>query len=237
MKRKELMSRKRLIFFIFLAIFSFCAAGVSIGLGIKFDFNGEKPYILIPSVIGFLVMLLITVYALIKIFPYAKKYDLKKLKKKTFTEKSLNIGFEKLKARVEENFEKENDEYVKATKHILFNKIEYKVQFADEQCLEDIFIKLLEINKNTFEISLGKQREVKIYLIEMDDFSKIKSKLEKELDEQYLGVLLKPYKVIIPIIYEKKTNKIFYYKKWSKMNITLLKTAMRFVEKNILKDL
>ena len=238
-KRKKL-SKKRLALFIVLAIVSVSCIVVSLWLAVKYDKYGVKPYIIIPTVLIFFVMIGLFIYSLLNIYPYALNYDRKKLKKKNFIQKKLLKDYDVVKSRVYENFEKNGDKYIKIKKLCgLFGRIKYVVQFIDTDNIGLVIDKLDKNNKTGFNIKTkyDSNREAEIYFIETENITTEVESLENLLDMQYLDILKDPYKVIIPIIFEKATNKIYYYEKWSKLNITLLKKATKFVLKEILYDL
>lgn len=75
---------------------------------------------------------------------------------------------------------------------------------------------------------------MEIYFLEVEQLSTETTTLESLLDEQYLNIVKDPRKYIIPIIYENNSQKIFYYQKWSNLNISPLATITKRI-KNWLK--
>lgn len=236
---KKKLTKKRLILFIILAIASLFCIIIGFWIGIGYDKYGVKPYITIPMVLLIFISLFLLTYSLLNIYPYAKKYDRKKLKKKKFKEKKLSQSFEDIKERVQKEFEVVGEKYVKIKKWSgLFKKIEYTVQFISNDNMNYV-VELLEKNNKIgfdYKTKVNSEREVDIFFIETEIITTEIESLEDLLDLQYLDILKDPYKVIIPIIFERATNKIYYYEKWSKLNITLLKKSTNFVLKEILHD-
>ena len=56
------------------------------------------------------------------------------------------------------------------------------------------------------------------------------------LDEQYLHILKDPIKIIVPLIFETNSQTLYYYEKWTKLNITLLAVATNYVKRLIKVD-
>lgn len=236
---KKKLTKKRLILFIILAIASLFCIIIGFWIGIGYDKYGVKPYITIPMVLLIFISLFLFIYSLLNIYPYAINYDRKKLKKKKFKEKKLSQSFEVIKERVQKEFEKVGEKYVKIKKwNGLFGKIKYTIQFIGNDKINQVVDLLDKNNKKgfDFETKVNSEREVDIFFVETDIITTEIESIEDLLDMQYLDILKDPYKVIIPIVFEKATNKIYYYEKWSKFNITLLKQATNFVLKEILHD-
>ena len=59
--------------------------------------------------------------------------------------------------------------------------------------------------------------------------------MEQALDEQYLGILKDPEKIILPLIYESNSQKLYYYEKWTQTNITVLRFASNYIKKQLKK--
>lgn len=216
-------SKKKLVAYILLAVLSCGLAGVIVWLGIKFSPNHE-PYVIIPSVLGFLIMLSLCIFALLKIYPYAVEHDKKSLKKKTFKCQTLAVDFNRLKENAGGQLGKaESGKFIKIVPSGAFRpQIVYTFEFEAEE--ESVFGGI----RNTTPID--RERAVGVYFIEVESYTNQFEKLERMLDRQYIGVWYDPYRVVIPMIYEKSTNKIYYYEKWSKLNLTLLAFATNHVK-------
>lgn len=217
-------SKKKLTLYILLAIFSLCLAGVIVWLGFKFSPNRE-PYVIIPSVLGFLITTIVCIFALLKIYPYAVEYDKKKLKKKTFKCQTLTADFNELKNNAGGRLGKEeNGKLIKIVSASAFRpQVVYTFEFEAEE--ESIF------GGSHRTTPVDRERAVGVYFIEIENYTDQFEKLERALDRQYIAAWYDPYRVVIPIIYERSTNKIYYYEKWSKLNFTLLAFATNHVKK------
>ena len=231
MKKKT--TRKRLVLYIILAVISFLMVGVCFYFAIKFDPYGKKPYIIILTVLGVIGFLLLTLFYLLKIYPYANEYDKKKLKNKLFKNISMKMDVNELKTLLCEKFEYQNGIYEKSTKRNgLFSEIKYRLFFSTQNEIDDIVEKIRKNNKKGYDLKTkyNSQRQVDIYFIELNQFSNIE-KLEEELDVQYLDILKDPEKIIVPIIYHVDLKNIYYYEKWTKLNITILAVATNYIKK------
>ena len=132
MARLKKYSKKKLFFYIIMAIVSFLMVGVCFYIGIKFDKHGETPYIIIPVVLGVISFLGLTLYFLLKIYPYANEYDIKKLKSKTFKNITINP---QIKEFFENKFNCTNGCGEKIIRYSLFGKVCYKFIFSGEKII------------------------------------------------------------------------------------------------------
>ena len=231
---KQKLTRKRLVLLILLAILYTLATILSFYIGFKLDPGGEKPYIVLPTVLLGLVFMTLIIFTLFKIYPYANEYDKKQLKKKTLKNKSIQSSIEELKKSLLNNFELSNGVYTRINKRSgLFSQIKYTLFFEQQNNINSIIEKIKQNNKKGFDINTKyhSKREVDIYLIEVSNLSDEIKDLEKVLDEQYLDILKDPIKIILPVIFEKTSQKLYYYEKWTKLNITLLAVATNYVKR------
>ena len=215
-----------------MAIVSFLMVGVCFYIGIKFDKHGKTPYIIIPVVLGVISFLGLTLYFLLKIYPYANEYDIKKLKSKTFKNITINP---QIKEFFENKFNCTNGCGEKIIRYSLFGKVCYKFIFSGEKDIQDITQKIIQNNLKEIEIKtkVNLNREIDIYFIEIDKINEDIKQIEQALDEQYLGILKDPFKIILPLIYEKISQKLYYYEKWTQANITLLRVGTNYIKKQI----
>ena len=110
--------------------------------------------------------------------------------------------------------------------------------FEQQNNINNIIEKIKQNNKKGFDISTKyhSKREVDIYLIEVGNLPDEIKSLEKVLDEQYLDILKDPIKIIVPLIFEINSQKLYFYEKWTKLNITLLAVATNYVKRLINVD-
>ena len=225
-------SKKKLVFYIIMAIVSFLMVGVCFYVGIKFDKHGETPYIIIPVVLGVITFLGLTLYFLLKIYPYANQLDKKKLKSKTF--KNLTVS-PQIKQFFKDKFNCIDGCGEKTIRYGLFGKVCYKFVFVAENDIKEINLKIIQNNQKEIEIKTQADlnRNIDVYFIEIDKLNEDIKQIEQSLDEQYLGILKDPLKIILPLIYEKSSQKLYYYEKWTQANITLLRVGTNYIKKQI----
>lgn len=225
-------SRKKLFFYIIMAIISFLMVGVCFYLGIKFDKHGKIPYVIIPVVLGVITFLGLTLYFLLKIYPYANEYDKKKLKSKTFKNITINP---QIKEFLENKFDCTSGCGEKIIRYGLFGKVCYKFVFSNEKDIQDITQKIIQNNQKEVEVKhhVGANRFIDVYFIEIGEINKEIDLMEEALDEQYLGILEDPFKIILPLIYDNSSQKLYYYEKWTQANITLLRVGTNYIKKQI----
>ncbi len=236
---KKKLTRKRLILLISLAIIYTLATALSFYIGVKLDPHGKKPYIILPTVLTGIIFMALLVFTLFKIYPYANEYDKKKLKKKTLKNKTVQTNIDELKNLLSNNFELSNGVYTRINKRSgLFTQIKYTLFFEQQNNINNIIEKIKQNNEKGFDISTKyhSKREVDIYLIEVGNLPDEIKSLEKVLDEQYLDILKDPIKIIVPFIFETNSQKLYYYEKWTKLNITLLAVATNYVKRLINVD-
>ncbi|MBR2909828.1 MAG: hypothetical protein IKC11_05785 [Clostridia bacterium] len=236
---KKRLTRKRLVLLILLAIIYTLATALSFYIGVKLDPYGEKPYIVLPTVLTGIIFMILLAFTLLKIYPYANEYDKKKLEKKTLKNKTFQTNIDELKNLLSNNFELSNGVYTRINKRSgLFTQIKYTLFFEQQNNINNIIEKIKQNNKKGFDISTKYhgRREVDIYLIEVGNLPDEIKSLEKVLDEQYLDILKDPIKIIVPLIFEKNSQKLYYYEKWTKLNITLLAVATNYVKRLINVD-
>lgn len=113
---------------VILSILTLIATVACIYIGIKFDPNGKKPYIILPTVVGSIGLMILQVFILLKIYPYAKEHDKKKLRNKTFNSINLQMSLDSIKQSLISNFELSNGKYIKYEKQVLL-KINYELNF------------------------------------------------------------------------------------------------------------
>ena len=101
---KKRLTRKRLVLLILLAIIYTLATALSFYIGVKLDPYGEKPYIVLPTVLTGIVFMVLLAFTLLKIYPYANEYDKKKLEKKTLKNKTFQTNIDGLKNLLSNNF-------------------------------------------------------------------------------------------------------------------------------------
>lgn len=74
--------KHKLWFYVMLSLASVAGIIVLFCLAICFDKYGEKPYIIVPVVFGVLGLILLCLYALVQMLPFAYRHDKMKLKKR-----------------------------------------------------------------------------------------------------------------------------------------------------------
>lgn len=231
---KKKLTRKRLVLLVLLAVVYTLAAGLSFYLGFKLDPYGQKPYIILPTVLTGISFMTLLVFTLFKLSPYAYEYDKKKLTKKTFKTKTIQCSIDELKNLLLNNFQLSNGVYTRINKRSgLFTEITYKLFLEQQDKISDVIKKIKQNNKKGFDISTKyhSKREVDIYFIEVNSLTDEIKNLENVLDEQYLDILKDPIKIIIPLLFETNSQKLYYYEKWTKSNITLLAVATNYIKR------
>ena len=125
-----------------------------------------------------------------------------------------------------------NGQYTKTLKSFPFlDSITYTFSFCNENELSAIENKIQQINKKYFVKKQNLKHKVFIYFINLPKIYPTIKELENLLDNQYLGILKAPLEVVIPVVYESTTNKLYYYEKWTKLNFTLLAVGTKFIKK------
>ncbi len=232
MGKKKKLTRKRMWGLIGLIFLGLAIMVGAIFIVLTFDLYAKKFYVTAPCVILMFISPLIMLYALFNLMPYAKAYDKKKLKKKTFKCEKLQEDFELYKDRIISRSTAKDGDYFLNHKKMFFD-IEFRVSFLTENEIQTAIAITKKYNKEPYRHYQRRkpQRYVDVLIIECEKLDSQFKELEELLDEQYLQMLKDPIKISVPIIYEKQTNSIYYYEKWSAMNITLLKSGTNDVKK------
>ena len=202
-------------------------------LGVKLDPDGEKPYVIFPVVVGIMFFLSMQIIVLINLYPIAVKHDKKVLKKKTFKFVEIQDTIDELKQKLCLNFENDNGIYQTCTSDNFSVIKNYSLFFIEQKDIGELIslIKNCSHGRLSSNIQHKGARYINIYFIEIASFTKDIKTLEETLDMQYLYSNRLPIEVVIPLLYEKNLNRLYYYEKWSKFNLSLLATGTRFVKK------